>query len=241
MRGHRLNLLRSAVFALALIVLTPPYSLLALATAPLPRMWRYQIISGWSRIVIWLARTVLGIRYRIEGLDTLPRRPVVILSKHQSAWDTLAFQVFLPPQVLVLKRELLWIPFFGWGLALMSPIAINRARGTRALKRMAELGRQRLAQGFSIVVYPEGTRIAPGRRGTYQQGGAWLAVRTGAPIVPIAHNAGLLWPKNAFVKRPGTITVQIGAPIESRGMKPDALNAAVEQWIESRMESLCPK
>jgi 1-acyl-sn-glycerol-3-phosphate acyltransferase len=123
----------------------------------------------------------------------------------------------------------------------MSPIAINRSRGARALKRMAELGRQRLAQGFSIVVYPEGTRIAPGRRSTYHPGGAWLAVKTGAPVVPIAHNAGLLWPKNAFIKRPGTITVQIGAPIESRGMKPEALNAKVEQWIESRMESLCPK
>jgi 1-acyl-sn-glycerol-3-phosphate acyltransferase len=236
-----LNLLRSTLFALALLVITPPYSLLALATAPLPRMLRYRIISGWSHIVIGLARSLLGIHYRVEGLDTLPRRPVVFLSKHQSAWETLAFQLFLPPQVLVLKRELLWIPFFGWGLALMSPIAINRSRGTRALKRMAELGRRRLEQGFSIVVYPEGTRTAPGARGNYQQGGAWLAVRTGAPVVPVAHNAGLLWPRNAFIKRPGTITVQLGAPIESMGMKPEALNAKVEQWIESRMESLCPR
>ena len=236
-----MNLLRSLLFTLALVVITPPYSLLALATAPLPRMPRYRIISGWAHIVIGLARVVLGIRYRIEGLDSLPRRPVVFLSKHQSAWETMAFQLFLPPHVMVLKRELLWIPFFGWGLALMSPIAIDRSRGTRALKRMAELGRQRLAQGFSIIIYPEGTRVAPGRRGTYHQGGAWLAVKTGTPVVPIAHNAGLLWPKNAFVKRPGSITVQVGAPIESRGMTPEALNAKVEQWIESRMESLCPK
>ena len=236
-----MNLLRSSLFALLLLLITPPYSLLALATAPLPRIWRYRIISGWSHIVIWLARVVLGIRYRVEGLETLPRKPVVFLSKHQSAWETLAFQVFLPPQVLVLKRELLWIPFFGWGLALMSPIAINRSRGTRALKRMVDIGRKRLAQGFSIVVYPEGTRVAPGQRRAYQQGGAWLAVKTGAPVVPIAHNAGLLWPKNAFIKRPGTITVQIGAPIESLGTTPDALNTAVEAWIESRMETLCPK
>ena len=236
-----MNLLRSSLFALLLLLITPPYSLLALATAPLPRIWRYRIISGWSHIVIWLARVVLGIRYRVEGLETLPRKPVVFLSKHQSAWETLAFQVFLPPQVLVLKRELLWIPFFGWGLALMSPIAINRSRGTRALKRMVDIGRKRLAQGFSIVVYPEGTRVAPGQRRAYQQGGAWLAVKTGAPVVPIAHNAGLLWPKNAFIKRPGTITVQIGAPIESPGTTPDALNTAVEAWIESRMETLCPK
>ena len=236
-----MNLLRSTLFALALLLITPPYSLLALATAPLPRMWRYRIISGWSHIVVWLARVVLGIRYRVEGLETLPLKPVVILSKHQSAWETLAFQVFLPPQVLVLKRELLWIPFFGWGLALMSPIAINRSRGTRALKRMADIGRRRLAQGFSIVVYPEGTRVAPGKRRNYQQGGAWLAVKTGAPVVPIAHNAGLLWPKNAFIKRPGTITVQVGAPIESRGITPAALNAQVEEWIEARMDTLCPK
>ncbi len=236
-----MNLLRSSVFALALLVITPPYSLLALATAPLPRIWRYRIISGWSRIVIWLSRVVLGIRYRVEGLESLPRKPVVFLSKHQSAWETLAFQVFLPPQVLVLKRELLWIPFFGWGLALMSPIAINRSRGTRALKRMADIGRRRLAQGFSIVVYPEGTRVAPGKRRAYQQGGAWLAVKAGAPVIPIAHNAGLLWPKNAFIKRPGTITVQLGAPMESLGTTPAALNAEVEAWIESRMEALCPK
>ncbi|MBM3346820.1 MAG: 1-acyl-sn-glycerol-3-phosphate acyltransferase [Betaproteobacteria bacterium] len=233
--------LRSTLFALALVIITPPYSLLALATAPLPRIWRYRIISGWSHIVIWLARVVLGIRYRVEGLETLPRKPVVFLSKHQSAWETLAFQVLLPPQVLVVKRELLWIPFFGWGLALTSPIAINRRRGRQALKRMGELGRKRLAQGFSIVVYPEGTRVAPGKRRAYQPGGAWLAVKTGAPVVPIAHNAGLVWPKNAFVKRPGTITVQIGAPIESLGTTPDALNAQVETWIETRMETLCPK
>lgn len=236
-----MNLLRSTLFALALLLITPPYSLLALATAPLPRLLRYRIISGWSHIVIGLARSLLGIEYRVEGLDNLPRRPVVFLSKHQSAWETLAFQLFLPPQVLVLKRELLWIPFFGWGLALMSPIAINRSRGTRALKRMAELGRKRLAQGFSIVVYPEGTRTAPGTRGNYQPGGAWLAVKTGASVVPVAHNAGLLWPRNAFIKRPGTITVQLGAPIDSMGMKPEALNTQVEQWIESRMESLCSR
>lgn len=235
-----MNVIRSTLFALALLIITPPYSLLALATAPLPALWRYRIISGWSRIVITLARGLLGIRYRVEGLEALPRRPVVFLSKHQSAWETLAFQVFLPPQVMVLKRELLWIPFFGWGLALMSPIAINRARGTRALKRMADQGRKRLDKGFSIVVYPEGTRTAPGKRKTYQQGGAWLAVKTGALVVPIAHNAGLLWPKNAFIKRPGLITVRIGKPIESTGVKPEELTARVEAWIESQMDTLCP-
>ena len=121
--------LRSTLFALALCVVTPPYALFALLTFPLPRMTRYRLISGWSRLVIRLARWILGIEWRVEGRENLPARPAVILSKHQSAWETMAFQLIFPPQVLVLKRELLWIPFFGWGLALMSPIAINRSRG----------------------------------------------------------------------------------------------------------------
>lgn len=236
-----MNLLRSLLFALALLLVTPPYSLIALATFALPPLSRYRIISGWSRIVMWLARVVLGIRSRVEGLENLQGRPAVILSKHQSAWETIAFQSILPPHVLVLKRELLWIPFFGWGLALMSPIAINRAKGIRALKRMAEHGRERLAQGFWVVIFPEGTRTAPGKRGKYHVGGAWLAEKIQSPVVPIAHNAGLCWPRNAFIKRPGLITVQIGAAINPEGLTAEALNARVEDWIESRMESLCPK
>ncbi len=232
--------LRSLAFALALVVITPPYSLLALATFPLPRMARFRIITGWSRIVVWLARVVLGIRYSVRGRERLPQRPSVILAKHQSAWETLAFQAIFPPQVLVVKRELLWIPFFGWGLALASPIAIDRGRGPAALKRMVELGRRRLAQGFWIAVFPEGTRTRPGERRPYHVGGAWLAVQCGAPVVPVAHNAGLFWGKNAFLKRPGTVTVEIGAPIESEGADPHRLNAAAEEWIESRMAALCP-
>lgn len=236
-----MNAFRSSLFALALLIVTPPYSLLALASFALPRMARYRVISGWSRLVIALARVLLGIRYRVEGLDLLPAGPAVILSKHQSAWETLAFQAVFPPQVLVLKRELLWLPFFGWGLALMSPIAIDRSRGAGALKRMAELGRQRLAQGFWIVIFPEGTRTAPGERRAYHPGGAWLAQRLGATVVPVAHNAGLLWPRNAFIKRPGTVTIRIGAPIAAAGLTPEALNERVEHWIETQMESLCPR
>jgi 1-acyl-sn-glycerol-3-phosphate acyltransferase len=231
---------RSLVFALLLVVVTPPYSLLALATFPLPRLVRYRIISGWSRLVIAMARSVLGIRYRVQGLEHLPREPSIILAKHQSAWETLAFQAIFPPHVLVLKRSLLWIPFFGWGLALMSPIAIDRRRGTSALKRMAVKGRERLSQGFSIAIFPEGTRTAPGVRGTYHSGGAWLALRTGAPVVPVAHNAGLFWGRNAFVKRPGEVTVVVGEPMQASGMSAEALNRQVEHWIESRMETLCP-
>lgn len=235
-----MHFLRSLLFALALILLTPPYSLVALATFPLPRRLRYRIIGGWSRIVVWLARMLLGLRYRVLGRERLPARPAIILSKHQSAWETIAFQLIFPPHVQVLKRELFWIPFFGWGLALMSPIAIDRSRGIRALKRMAELGAKRLAQGFWILIFPEGTRVAPGSRGKYHQGGAWMAVRTGAPVVPVAHNAGLFWGRNAFVKRPGVVTVEIGEPIEPASLTPEALNARVQEWIEGRMRELCP-
>jgi 1-acyl-sn-glycerol-3-phosphate acyltransferase len=230
--------LRSSLFAVALLVITPPYALLALATFALPRLMRYRIIAGWSRAVILLARTLVGIRWRVEGGENLPARPAVILSKHQSAWETLAFQLIFPPQVHVLKRELLWIPFFGWGLALMSPIAINRSRGSAALRAMARLGRERLAQGFSIIVFPEGTRVAPGQRRRYQPGGAWLAAATGAPVVPVAHNAGLYWPRNGFLKRPGTVTVRIGPSIDSANRDAETLNALAEQWIEEQQKAI---
>ena len=230
---------RSSLFALALIIITPPYALLALATCVLPRMARYRVISGWSRLVIVLAKLILGIRWRVEGREHLPQRPAVILAKHQSAWETMAFQLIFPPQVHVLKRELLWIPFFGWGLALMSPIAIDRRRGLAALRAMAKKGAQRLSQGFWVVVFPEGTRVAPGERRAYQLGGAWLAAAANAPVVPVAHNAGLLWPRNAFLKYPGTVTVRIGPAIDPAHRDPATINRLAEKWIEEQQKALC--
>ena len=231
--------LRSSLFALALILITPPYAVLALATAPLPRMLRYRIISGWSGLVVWLASAILGIHWRVEGREHLPARPAVILSKHQSAWETMAFQVIFPPQVHVLKRELLWIPFFGWGLALMSPIAIDRSRGVAALRAIARRGRERLEQGFWVVVFPEGTRVRPGERRPYQLGGAWLAAAADVPVVPVAHNAGLFWPRNAFLKRAGTVTVRIGPSIDAADRDPKTLNDLAEAWIEEQQKALC--
>ncbi len=233
-----MTVVRSTLFALALCLVTPPYALFALLTFPLPRMTRYRLISGWSRLVIRLARWILGIKWRVEGRENLPARPAVILSKHQSAWETMAFQLIFPPQVLVLKRELLWIPFFGWGLALMSPIAINRSRGMRALRTIARRGRERLAQGFWVVVFPEGTRVAPGSQREYHPGGAWLASASGAPVVPVAHNAGLLWPRNAFLKRPGTVTVRIGPPIDATNRDPQTINELARTWIEEQQKAL---
>jgi len=235
-----MTLLRSALFALALLLVTPPYAIVALLTFPLPRRVRYRIISGWSRLVVLMARALCGIRWRIEGGERLPRMPAVILSKHQSAWETMAFQLIFPAQSYLLKRELLWIPFFGWGLALMSPIAIDRSRGLAALRQLVRRGKERLAQGFWVVVFPEGTRVAPGERRKYQLGGALLAEHSGAPVVPVAHNAGLVWPRNAFIKRPGTITVRIGPTIDSAGRDAATINALAEQWIEEQQKTLCP-
>jgi 1-acyl-sn-glycerol-3-phosphate acyltransferase len=234
-----MTFVRSSLFVLALLVVTPPYALIALATFPLSRMARYWVISGWSRLVIRLSRAILRIDWRVEGREHLPQRPAVILANHQSAWETMAFQLIFPPQVHVLKRELLWLPFFGWGLALMSPIAIDRRRGHSALRFMAKRGRQRLEQGFWVVVFPEGTRVRPGEKRAYQIGGAWLAAASGAPVVPVAHNAGLLWPRYAFLKHPGTITVRIGPPIDPAGRDPATINSLAKTWIEEQQKALC--
>jgi 1-acyl-sn-glycerol-3-phosphate acyltransferase len=230
--------LRSALFLLLQAALTIVWSLLSLLTFPFNPLTRYRFITLWSRMVIRLASAICGIRYEVRGLEHLPARPGIILSKHQSAWETLAFQVFLPPQVWVLKRSLLRIPFFGWGLAMMNPIAIDRAAGMQALKQTLEQGRERLAQGFWIVIFPEGHRFPPGEKGTYHPGGAWLAIQTGAPVVPIALNSGYLWRRDAFVKLPGKITVSIGRPIETGSMKAEALMRRVEDWIESETARL---
>jgi 1-acyl-sn-glycerol-3-phosphate acyltransferase len=230
--------LRSGLFWLALVVVTPPYALVAIASAPLPRLTRYRIISGWSAIVLWLLDVLCGMRFKVEGREHLPKAPAVILAKHQSAWETIAFQQIFPPQVHVLKRDLLWLPFFGWGLALMSPIPIDRGRGLSALRQMARRGTVRLRQGFWVVVFPEGTRVRPGTRRRYQLGGAWLAAHAAAPVVPVAHNAGRFWPRNSFLKYPGEVQVRIGPPIESRGRDPHTINAMAEEWIETQQKTL---
>ena len=227
--------LRSTLFTLCLLVTTPLFSIIALFTFPFKPVTRYRIISQWARSTIFLARVICGLKYQVIGAENITETPAVILSKHQSAWETIAFQLIFPPQVWVLKRELLRIPFFGWGLAMTSPIAIDRSAGKEALKQIVAQGKDRLAQGLWVVVFPEGTRMKPGTKGKYGIGGAWLATHAGAPVLPVAHNAGEFWGKGAFLKYPGTITVSIGKPIDSKGMKPAELNQLVEQWIESEM------
>ena len=224
--------LRSTLYLLLQIIITPPYALVVFVTYPLSPLNRYRVISGWSHIMLFLARFICGVRYCVLGTENIPKKPTIVLSKHQSAWETLAFQKIFPPQVWVLKKELLHIPFFGWGLAMTSPIAINRSQGKAALKQIIQQGRDRLQKGLWVIIFPEGTRIDPGKKGRYGIGGAWLSTSTGVSVVPVAHNAGVLWGKNSFIKFPGTITVSIGEPIDPAGMEANELNNKVEAWTE---------
>jgi 1-acyl-sn-glycerol-3-phosphate acyltransferase len=229
--------LRSSLFAAFQLLITPVFAVIALLTFPLPALMRYRIITVWTRWVMWASRVICGIRYRIVGAENIPEEPCIILAKHQSAWETMGFQLIFPPQVWVLKRELLRVPFFGWGLAMLSPIAIDRSSRRQALQQLVEQGQHRLAAGFFIVIFPEGTRIAPGKRGKYRAGGARLAVQTGTPVLPVAHNAGLCWGKNAFLKYPGLVTVSIGPLLQPDG-DAEALVRRVEDWIENEMQHL---
>jgi len=228
-------LLRSALFNLAMTAAVLLYAPLALLTAPFPYPWRYRFIVQWSRFHVWLARHLLGIHYRVEGREHLPVGAAVVLSKHQSAWETLAFPEIFPRLTWILKRELLWIPLFGWALALLKPVAIDRGAVHRALRQVLSQGRARLEDGTWVVVFPEGTRVAPGERRAYQSGGALLAIEAGCPVVPVAHDAGRLWPRRGFIKRPGTIHVVIGPTIQTAGRKPQDVVREAEAWIEETM------
>jgi 1-acyl-sn-glycerol-3-phosphate acyltransferase len=230
--------IRSLIFLLLQIIITPPFALLALLTFPLDRLTRYRFISLWAKMMLPILRVVCGIRHEVRGIENLPKQPCIVLCKHQSAWETLALQAVFPPQVWVLKRELLLIPFFGWALALTSPIAIKRSDGKGAMRQLLKQGKERLAQGFCVVIFPEGTRIPYGQRGKYKIGGAMLAASSGVPVIPVAHNAGRLWGRKAFSKHPGLITMSIGAPIETKGVKAEEINARVEAWIENEIQNL---
>ena len=230
--------LRSSLFFVLQLLFTPPYAVIAVLTFPFNALTRYRIISYWARLMMLALDHLCGIKYRVIGAENIPAGPCVILSKHQSAWETFAFQLIFPPQVYVIKRELLWIPFFGWGLAMCSPIAINRGAGSRAARQILSQGKERLARGFCVIVYPEGTRVAPGTRGKYQSSGSAMAIHAGVPVLPVAHNAGRCWRRNAFLKRPGTVTVSIGPPLDSAGRKADALTRDVEAWIENEMQQI---
>ncbi|HED15076.1 MAG TPA: 1-acyl-sn-glycerol-3-phosphate acyltransferase [Gammaproteobacteria bacterium] len=229
--------LRSLLFLLLQVLTAIPFSLLAVLVWGFPARLRSRIIGSWAHLITWLLGKICKLYYRVEGAEQLPERAVLI-SNHQSAWETIAYQVIFPPQAWVLKRELLWIPIFGWGLAATVPIAIDRKSPRKALERVVSEGRERLNGGRWVVVFPEGTRIPPGDVSKYNPGGALLAVKAGVPIVPVAHNAGIFWPRRGFIKHPGTIEVVVGEPIETAGRKAKEVNLQVEQWIRQQQVRL---
>lgn len=230
--------LRSLLFLLVQLVWVPIFATLVLFTFPFNPHTRYRFISKLAYSMMWLLRVICGIRMEVRGAENIPQQPCIVMSKHQSAWETFALQTVFPPQVWVLKRELLWLPFFGWGLALTNPIAINRSRGKEAMKQLLSQGKQRLDDGFCVVVFPEGTRMPYGVRGKYKIGGALLGETTGAPVVPVAHNAGKFWAREAFLKHPGTVVMSIGRPIDPQGLKAEEISRQVEEWIEAEMERI---
>ncbi len=205
-----------------------------------PFGYRYRLAMFWVNLVHWGARFFCGIDYRAEGLQHIPTEEnVIYLCKHQSAWETLALFKILPGRlVFVLKRELLWIPVWGWAMSTLKHIAINRQLKKAALQTLIDQGIARLQEGFSVVIFPEGTRIAPGEQRKFNAGGALLAQRSGYPLIPIAHNAGTFWPRNSFLKYPGTITVRIGPLIQSKGRKAQDINQEVAAWINETMQEI---
>ncbi|MGR8918552.1 MAG: lysophospholipid acyltransferase family protein [Gammaproteobacteria bacterium] len=229
---------RSVLFYLGLAPLTVVFSFVGVAILPLPRTWRYAVITRWSMLTIAWLRLACGLGFEVEGRENIPATNGVILSKHQSAWETIALQLIFPRQSQVLKRELLSVPFFGWGLASLNPIAIDRSAGTRALKAVLRLGAERIADGWWVLIFPEGTRIPAGSTGRYTQTGAALAVQTGRPVVPVAHNAGVFWARNALVKLPGTIRVVIGPPLDTSGKTAKEVTREAEAWIEATCRTL---
>jgi 1-acyl-sn-glycerol-3-phosphate acyltransferase len=227
--------LRSALYMTGWALNTVLCAFGCVLAIPLPYRVRYGVISWWCWFAIkWLELTC-GLKGKVIGLENLPRNAAVVMSKHQSAWETMALQSLLPLTAWVVKRELLWIPFFGWGLWSLKPIALNRASKHEASRQLLEQGAARLKAGAWIVIFPEGTRVAAGRRGQYKVGGARLACGAGVPVVPVAVNSGEFWPRNGFLKHPGEITLSIGQPIETAGKTAAQVNREVEAWIEQEM------
>lgn len=234
-----MRFLRSLLFSIGMILFTVVYAIPSCLSYVLPYRSRYRVVNVWHRGVLWWLQVTCGIRYEVEGMENiLPDGPGIIFSKHESTWETLALTEIFPPQAWVLKRELLWVPFFGWALAVLEPIAIDRNAGRKAINQIIEQGIARLKAGRWITVFPEGTRIAPGHTKKFGVGGALLAAKSGYPVVPVAHNAGEFWPKRGFLKRPGTIRVVIGKPIQTEGRKATEINDEAEQWINTTRASL---
>ena len=229
-----MQLLGSIVFTLWFFVWTACYGVFfVLAASLLPFRGRFALARVWGRVLLASLKLLCRLDYRVEGLENLPAGNHVALVKHSSSWETFAQTVVLPPQVWVLKRELTWVPFIGWGVRLLRAIAVDRGAGAVAVRSVVEQGKARLAEGEWVVIFPEGTRMPPGETRRYGVSGALLAAEAGTMIVPVAHNAGYYWPRRGWYKKPGTIRVVIGTPIAAAGRDPRELNLEAQAWIEA--------
>lgn len=240
--------LRSALFTLWMTVTVIPWGVLMLLLSIVVRGPRlYWPTMMWLRMAIWGARTICGVRHRVHGMENLPtaanqRAAVLLASKHQSTWETFAFPTLMPhPLAYVFKRELLYIPFFGWAMGRLDMIHIDRSRRAEAWNKVAEQGRRLFEQGVWVIMFPEGTRTARGSQGVYKTGAARLAITAGVPIVPIAATSARCWPRRSFLVRPGVIDISIGKPISSTGREERELMREVETWIEAEMRRLDPE
>lgn len=233
--------LRSLVFNLIYVGTVGPFALLVALLAPFDRRIGMALAKAWVYIVFGSLKYVCSIDWKTEGRENIPAEPSIVYWKHQSAWETLAQLIVFPDQSWVLKRELMWIPLIGQALMAIKPIPINRKSGHTAVNQVLSIGTERLQKdGLWIMIFPEGTRMPPGTTRRYGLSGALLAEKTGRPIVPVAHNAGDFWRRNAFLKYPGTVQLRIGKPVYAKGRRPEEVNAEVQGWIETQMKEISP-
>jgi len=230
--------LRSLLYYLVNIPYGMICGLLGVLLLVAPYSFRYKVVTSWNRVSVSWMRAVCGVQYEIIGAENVPEGPYVVLAKHQSDWETLFLQYYFAPVSTILKRELLRIPFFGWGLASLKPIAIDRSNPREAIKQLKRLGIQRIEEGNNVLVFPEGTRMAFGEAGNYARGGADIACSAGVPVIPVAHNAGNCCPPRSYMKYSGKITVSIGKPIDSKGKTSRELTAEVKDWIENEIANM---
>lgn len=231
-------LLRSLLFFLGSFLATLIIGSLSFLTFPFPYIFRFYFVRSWAVFNLWWLNITCNLNYEVTGMENIPEKNAIIFCKHQSTFETIVLQKFIIPQVWVLKRELLWLPFFGWGLAVLEPIAINRSSGRKAVEQIKKQGINRLKKGRWVVIFPEGTRIKAGTEKRFGVGGAILAAESGFPVLPIAHNAGRFWPRRSFLKYPGTIKIHIGPIIESTNRTPDEINKLAKQWIDKTVTEI---
>ena len=230
--------LGSVAFTLYLFVSVAVYGLLALPTMVLPRRVLQAWAATWARHVLFMLSWLCRLEYVVEGLDRLPATSSIVLMKHSSSWETIAQLRIFPQQTWVLKRELTWIPVFGWVLIKLQAIAIDRKGGRTAVQQVLDQGRTRLDEGIWVVIFPEGTRVPAGETRRYGMSGALLAEATDRPVIPVAHNAGDYWPRRSWLKRAGTIRVAIGPPIATAGIDPRVVNERAQRWIEQALANI---